>query len=580
MKSRPAPSVAEQRAALEALEELESEKARLHARGLQLRAELAQLWADERSGFAELELAGTALVGQYRAARELDDATRAADNFPRLSELLAEGAVFVPTAELLLEATRRCTPEVQARVDSRLSGQLVGRNASDCRRLVAATVLAVEAEIDPKLTQDRLDAAKKGARIWVSPGADGMTAIGAVLDAVAGRRWALDFEQLVRAQRLLDRRTDAERTLDEVRAEVFAHLPSLVLELVRAARDGRLAELAELDAGTAAELAQLAQDTVDLPLPDEAPTDAAVDAGTGEIRVEVDPYDESIAAQDPYRDLPWTPGEEPSDVVPEAEPPPSAAAAQDAASRDSLSSATTLSTTLSTGPPDPTVVVLLLRCLQLPLDNPTVVNLHVPMATALDLTDAPGHLDGHGPLDARRLRLLLPDAHLREVYVDHTGVPLGSQRRAERPRPGQADLVELARRLRAVVLVDDAEPQHDPSTALAEQVKLRDQRCDGPGCTMPASRCDLDHEIRWPDGPTAEWNLKDRSRRCHQAKHGGWHAERHEDGSTDWTSPTGRTYTSHSQWQPPPAVSKRPGQVTYVLPPTTRVLELETQHAG
>ncbi|MCW2672045.1 MAG: hypothetical protein JWP14_634 [Frankiales bacterium] len=576
MKSRPAPSVADQRAVLEALEELESEKARLHARGLQLRAELAQLWADERSGFAELELAGTALVGQYRAARELDDATRAADNFPRLSELLAEGAVFVPTAELLLEATRRCTPEVQARVDSRLSGQLVGRNASDCRRLVAATVLAVEAEIDPKLTQDRLDAAKKGARIWVSPGADGMTAIGAVLDAVAGRRWALDFEQLVRAQRLLDRRAGADRTLDEVRAEVFAHLPSLVLELVRAARDGRLAELAELDDETAAELAQLAQDTVDLPLPDEAPTDAAVDAGTGEIRVEVDPYDESIAAQDPYRDLPWTPGEEPSDVVPEAEPPPSAAAAQDAASRDSLSSATTL----STGPPDPTVVVLLLRCLQLPLDNPTVVNLHVPMATALDLTDAPGHLDGHGPLDARRLRLLLPDAHLREVYVDHTGVPLGSQPRAERPRPGQADLVELARRLRAVVLVDDAEPQHDPSTALAEQVKLRDQRCDGPGCTMPASRCDLDHEIRWPDGPTAEWNLKDRSRRCHQAKHGGWHAERHEDGSTDWTSPTGRTYTSYSQWQPPPAVSKRPGQVTYVLPPTTRVLELETEHAG
>ena len=576
MKSRPAPSVAEQRAVLEALEALESEKARLHARGLQLRAELAQLWADERAGFAEIELAGTALVGQYRAARELDDATRAADNFPRLSELLAEGTVFVPTADLLLEATRRCTPEVQARVDSRLSGQLVGRNATDCRRLVATTVLAVEAEIDPQLTQDRLDAAKKGARVWVSPGQDGMTAVGAVLDAVAGRRWALDFEQLVRAQRLLDRRAGAERTLDEIRAEVFAHLPSLVLELVRAARDGRLAELAELDAETAAELAQLAQDTVDLPLPDEAPTDAAVDAETGEIRVEVDPYDEGIAAQDPYRDLPWTPGEEPLDVVPEGQPPPTAAAAQDAASRDNSNSGTTS----STGPPDPTVVVLLLRCLQMPLDNPTVVNLHLPMATALDLTDSPGHLDGHGPLDARRIRLLLPDAHLREVYVDHTGVPLGSQPRAERPRPGQAGLVDLARRLRPIALVDDAEPQHDPSTALAEQVKLRDQRCDGPGCTMPASRCDLDHETRWPDGPTAEWNLKDRSRRCHQAKHDGWHAERHEDGSTDWTSPTGRTYTSHSQWQPPPAVSKRPGRVTYVLPPTTCVLELETAHTG
>ena len=40
--------------------------------------------------------------------------------------------------------------------------------------------------------------------------------------------------------------------------------------------------------------------------------------------------------------------------------------------------------------------VLLLRCLQIPLQTPTTVTLHLPMATALDLTDAPGLLDGHG----------------------------------------------------------------------------------------------------------------------------------------------------------------------------------------
>ncbi|MCW2674829.1 MAG: hypothetical protein JWP14_3418, partial [Frankiales bacterium] len=46
--------------------------------------------------------------------------------------------------------------------------------------------------------------------------------------------------------------------------------------------------------------------------------------------------------------------------------------------------------------------------------------------------------------------------------------------------------------------------------------------------------------------------LNAKSRRCHQAKHHGWTVERHENGHTDWTSPTGRTYTTPSLWQPPP----------------------------
>jgi hypothetical protein len=576
MKQRPPPTREAQVAVLERIAQLEADRARLHAQALAARAELAQLWADERSGFAQMELAGTALVGQYRAARELDDATRAGTLFPKLTELLAAGAVLVPAAELLLAATRLCAPEVQAAVDARVSDQLVGRNVTDARRLVTSTVLAVEAEIDPELTQQRLDAAKKGARVWVSPGTDGMTAIGAALDAVVGRRWALDFESLVKAQRLLDKRSGNDRGIDEVRVEVFGNLPTLVLELVKAARSGRLAELAELDEEAAAELAQLAEDTRDLPLPEEDEPDAAADPATGEVRVESDPCTEErlaeLVALDPWSDLPPAVGDEPPPDPPEPAPPPNAVAAQDAAFWGSASRI------VQTGPPDPMVEVLLLRCLRLPLPDPVVVNLHLPMATALQLSDDPGVLEGHGPLDAFRIRLLLPNAALREVFVDETtGVPLGARRRAERARPGQADVLDLARRLRPVVLRHDAEPQHDPSAALSEFVKLRDQRCSGPGCTMPASRCDLDHGNEFPRGPTAEWNLDDKSRRCHGAKHHGWTAIRQEDGSSDWTSPTGRTYRSHSPWLRPPRINPKYAGMQIHLPPSRYLIEIETE---
>jgi hypothetical protein len=555
-------ALAEQQAALAALEELEARAAALNAERLALRAEIARLWAQERSGTAEMELAGTALVGQIRAARELDDGTRMTENFPQLMALHADGLVLVPTVEAIRTATRRCTPQVQAGVDARLAGQVVGMNVTDVRRLVAHAVLAVEAEIDADLTRQRLDQAKKDARVWVTPGADGMTAIGAILDAVAGRRWALDFEQLVRAQLTLDKRAGRDRTLDQVKAEVFAHLPTLVLELIRAARDGRLTELAELDPDTAAELEQLALDTSDLPLPD-APAPV-------EVHVEKDPYDPDTAARDPWAELPWEPTEPPTDDDPPepGPPPPWAQAAQDAAF---------WTTAPPTASPDPYVEVLMLRCLQMPLQNPISINLHLPMATALDLTDAPGVLDGYGPLQAARIRQLLPDARLREVYVDsHSGVPLGAQPKAAPPQLGQARLDSLVRRLRPVTLVDQAEPQHDPSAALAEFVKLRDQRCSGPGCTMPVSRCDLDHEREWPDGPTAEWNLADKSRRCHGAKHHGWDVTRHPDGSTEWTSPTGGVYTSRSAWQPPPAFRKPPFQIH--LQRHDLILEIETQH--
>src|SRR4051812_45984532 len=109
MTAATTPSFAEQRAVLEAIEDLEVRRAQLHAESLQLRATMAELFAKSRAGFAEMELAGSAQIGQIRAARELDDATRLMTLFPKTEELPAAGAVFVPAVDAILQATRRCT---------------------------------------------------------------------------------------------------------------------------------------------------------------------------------------------------------------------------------------------------------------------------------------------------------------------------------------------------------------------------------------------------------------------------------------------------------------------------------------
>jgi hypothetical protein len=93
---------AAQRAALEQVEADEAEQARQYAIRMAHRAEVARLWERERSGFVEMELAGTALIGQVRAARELDDAVRLRDLLLSTRRLLEDGVLFVAAAELLL----------------------------------------------------------------------------------------------------------------------------------------------------------------------------------------------------------------------------------------------------------------------------------------------------------------------------------------------------------------------------------------------------------------------------------------------------------------------------------------------
>lgn len=93
--------------------------------------------------------------------------------------------------------------------------------------------------------------------------------------------------------------------------------------------------------------------------------------------------------------------------------------------------------------------------------------------------------------------------------------------------------------------------RYRPRLALDRLVRLRYQRCTAPGCSRPADRCDLDHAIGWPTGPTCPCNLHPLCRRHHRMKHaGGTAVEILADGTVRWTTRTGHTYTT----VPPPAL--------------------------
>ncbi|KUI25220.1 hypothetical protein AU196_08110, partial [Mycobacterium sp. IS-1742] len=93
------------------------------------------------------------------------------------------------------------------------------------------------------------------------------------------------------------------------------------------------------------------------------------------------------------------------------------------------------------------------------------------------------------------------------------------------------------------------EPRYRPSAALQDFVRCRDLTCRFPGCDQPAHRCDLDHAVPWPAGPTCASNLRCLCRKHHLLKTfwtgaTGWRDKQSPDGTIVWTSPTGQTYTT------------------------------------
>jgi hypothetical protein len=116
------------------------------------------------------------------------------------------------------------------------------------------------------------------------------------------------------------------------------------------------------------------------------------------------------------------------------------------------------------------------------------------------------------------------------------------------PAPLLAAKVANNATIRPLVHPGDAppEPRYLPSRQLADFVRCRDLSCRFPGCDEPADRCDVDHTIAYPVGPTQAANLKCLCRKHHLLKtFWGWLDQQRPDGTVIWTAPSGQTYTTH-----------------------------------
>jgi hypothetical protein len=150
--------------------------------------------------------------------------------------------------------------------------------------------------------------------------------------------------------------------------------------------------------------------------------------------------------------------------------------------------------------------------------RPTVI-VTVPVFTLMGLSEEPATLDGYGPIDAETARELCANASsfLRLMVHPETGVPLS-----------------LGREHYAV------------PADLRIWLNTRDGTCRGVNCGQPAATSEIDHTIAYAHGGrTDDLNLACLCKACHRLKHAStWHPLALGNGVIEWTSPTGRVYTT------------------------------------
>jgi hypothetical protein len=215
------------------------------------------------------------------------------------------------------------------------------------------------------------------------------------------------------------------------------------------------------------------------------------------------------------------------------------------------------------------------------------VNLTMPLATWLGLSDAPGSAGGYGPLDADDSRaianalaaragtkwcLTLTDSHGRPVAhgcaragpppgqrripwptgppgepgTGSSGGPAGTSRDGPGTSPGITWVFSLTLLAGGGCNHARETAAYRPSAALRHLVEIRHATCTYPGCRRPATCCDADHTVAYHrGGRTCLCNLAPLCRKHHQAKQApGWHLGQPRPGVLAWTTPTGRTYTT------------------------------------
>ena len=139
----------------------------------------------------------------------------------------------------------------------------------------------------------------------------------------------------------------------------------------------------------------------------------------------------------------------------------------------------------------------------------------ISMETLMGLTNDPGLLAGYGPISADTARALAMHGPWRGLLLDEGGH-----------------------------VTDITAQTYRPPASLKEYGFARTGgNCSAPGCTLPIQ--EHDHITPWPAGKTETDNLQGLCKWHHRRKHDDHTATRDADGTTRWTTPTGRQYTTH-----------------------------------
>ena len=93
----------------------------------------------------------------------------------------------------------------------------------------------------------------------------------------------------------------------------------------------------------------------------------------------------------------------------------------------------------------------------------------------------------------------------------------------------------------------------NPPTGSATPCRPATGPAASPAATSPPGPAQLDHTVRYPDGPTCSCNLGDLCVHHHHLKHlaPGWTLTNHGDGHFTWTTPTGHTHDITPDRDPP-----------------------------
>ena len=220
------------------------------------------------------------------------------------------------------------------------------------------------------------------------------------------------------------------------------------------------------------------------------------------------------------------------------------------------------------------------------------VMLTVPLATLTDLADRPGEMSGLGPVDPWLARDLAraaarnPKTTWCVTVTDAKGHAVGhgcarpeprshGKRAGPGPPPGGAGFCFTPAsgdgppegygtwRLRTpgsgpdlIITLDPLttdpcdhrfESQgHDPGVKLRHLSQTRHATCTSPICRRPARACDFEHNTPYEaGGRTCLCNGGPKCRHDHRLKqHPKWHVDQLPDGTFQWTTPSGRSYTT------------------------------------